>query len=117
MYILVDIKSNCRKSRFIYSVPLIVFRFLIDRRLSRHVCKILFYLLSRSELNMTDSLQPDQINMAVVVLFWYLVKSDASVRYCTEVYTALDKVRFTMYQKHMAIYNWSPCRQTRTNPP
>ena len=27
--------------------------------------------------------QPDQINMAV--LFWYIEKSDARVRYCTEV--------------------------------
>ena len=30
-------------------------------------------------------IQPDQIN--IVVLFWYLVKSNASVRYCTVAYT------------------------------
>ena len=34
---------------------------------------------------MARQLQPDQINM--FVLFWYLVKSDASVRYCTVAYT------------------------------
>ena len=45
------------------------------------------------------------VNM--VVLFWYLVKSDAGVRHCTVVYTG--KVTFIMYQKHTAMYNWSPC--------
>ena len=46
-------------------------------------------------------LQTGQINMAMFVL--YLIKSDASVRYCI-----LAKSRFTRYQKHTAIYNWSP---------
>ena len=31
------------------------------------------------------NIQPDQIYMTV--LFWYLAKSDASVRYCTVAYT------------------------------
>ena len=30
-------------------------------------------------------LQPDQVNRAV--LFWFIVESDASVRYCTVAYT------------------------------
>ena len=34
-------------------------------------------------------IQLDQINMTV--LFWYLVKSDANVRYFTVVNTVLDK--------------------------
>ena len=40
--------------------------------------------------------QPDQMNMAL--LFWYIVKSDAP-----------DKSRFTWYQKHTTMNNWSPC--------
>ena len=37
--------------------------------------------------------EPDQINMAV--LFWYLVKSDVSVRYCT-VATGLDNDMYVL---------------------
>ena len=33
----------------------------------------------------TFHIQPNQLNMAV--LFWYFVKSDATVRYCTLAYT------------------------------
>ena len=44
-------------------------------------------------------IQPEQMNMAV--FFWYLVQS-------TLLYTRkLDKSRFTRYQKHTAMYNWS----------
>ena len=46
-------------------------------------------------------IQPDDIQMAV--LFWYLVKSNACVRYCT-LFT-MDK--FTRYQNNTDMYNWS----------
>ena len=45
-----------------------------------------------------SQVQGDQINMTV--LFLYLVKSDASERYCTHVNTR--------YQKNTAMLNWSP---------
>ena len=41
-------------------------------------------------------------NMAV--LFWYFVKRDASVRFCT-----LHKSSFTRYQNNTVMYNWSLC--------
>ena len=61
-------------------------------------------------LKMNFLLQTDQINMAV--LFCYLVKSDASIRYCTVVYVDYlqDKSHFTRYQKYTTTDNWSPCR-------
>ena len=47
-------------------------------------------------------MQPDQINMAVFL--WYLVKSVATIQF-----RALDKSRFTRYQKQTAMYNCSLC--------
>ena len=45
-------------------------------------------------------IQLDQIKIAV--FFWYLVKSDLS-----SVYPYIRQVTF--YQKHTAMFNWSPC--------
>ena len=42
-------------------------------------------IIFKSDRKWLNNLQSDQINMAV--LFWYLVKSDASVRYCTVAVT------------------------------
>ena len=43
------------------------------------------------------------------VFFWYPVKSDLSiVRFSVQPYTG--QFTFTRYQKHTAMYNWSPCR-------
>ena len=44
----------------------------------------------------------------IPVFSWYLVKSDANVRYCTVANTVLDKSRFTRYQKNTVMYNCSP---------
>ena len=50
-----------------------------------------FNAFLHGELNGTGTnIQHDQINMAV--MFWYLVKSSASVRYSTVTYT--DQVTF-----------------------
>ena len=43
----------------------------------------------------------------MAVLFWYLVKSDASARCCTISYTVQDTS--TRYQKNTAMFSWSPC--------
>ena len=51
----------------------------------------------------TVHIQLAKINMAV--LFWHLVKRDASLLYCTV--RTLDKSRFTRYQDNTAMYNWS----------
>ena len=43
-------------------------------------------------------------------VFWHLVRSDLSwVRYYTLYTSTLDKSLFTLYQKHTAMFNWSPC--------
>ena len=51
--------------------------------------------------------QPDQINMAE--LFWCLVKSGLSNVHATAFTNKHWTNNFTRYQKHMAMYNWSPC--------
>ena len=43
----------------------------------------------------------------MAVFFWFLVKIDASVRYCKVAYTV--QVMFTRYNNNKAKYNWSPC--------
>ena len=46
--------------------------------------------LNIADLNILYSIQPDQIDMAV--MFWYLVKGDASVCHCTVAYITFYKV-------------------------
>ena len=77
-----------------------------------------FYQINNYRKNIIitpSNIQPDQINMAV--LFWYLVKRDAIVRYYAAQYSnvqwTVDKSSFTRYKKHTAMYNLSPCTWTR----
>ena len=49
----------------------------------------------------------------MALLFWYLVNSDASVRYFTVAYTG--QASFTRYQNNTAMYIWSPCKKKKTN--
>ena len=58
------------------------------------------YSSSLTLTSKSSKVQPDQIDMAV--LFWYLVQSDTSVRYCT--LSLRGQVLFTRYQKHTAMY-------------
>ena len=55
--------------------------------------------------------QPDQINTAV--LFWFLVKSDAIVRYCTLAYTGQDLLQVFL----QATRNTRPCITCHTVQP
>ena len=54
------------------------------------------------KINLPESrvqVQPDRLKMAM--LFWYLVKSDASVNYCTVL--CIGQVKLSRYQKHTAM--------------
>ena len=63
----------------------------------------------RNNTSRTNLLQPNRIYMAV--FFGYLVESDAMQ--CTQLYISetgpLDKSSLARQQKHMVMYNWSPC--------
>ena len=52
-------------------------------------------------------IQGDQLNMAVC--FWYLVKRDANIQYCTVAYTVQVKF-YEVPEQHV---HWSPCRTKR----
>ena len=46
-----------------------------------------------------------------VVFFWYLKKVTYQLCVSSVLYTfILCKVLFSMYQKNIAMFNWSPCR-------
>ena len=46
-------------------------------------------------------------NAYLCVLFWYFVKVDASVLFCTVAYTG----QVTFYNGNTWPYNWSPCSE------
>ena len=57
---------------------------IIRCRICRIKINIYHYVLIQMMCRIEYDIQPDQINMAE--FFWYLLKSDASVRDCTVAY-------------------------------